>query len=850
VYYLERLKRPLTAAEVTRLNKWTLQDEARLVVVVNSLWRVGVGAGYKVLIVDEAGLVRRHFVGATLAGGTKAAEAYDMVKRLVGRADKVLLLQEGLERGDVGFYTGMQGVDPEDRRYVKGYNFEKPIRVHDIEFSEDLYNILGPMLDRYTEMATKADSEERGGEASESDSDSVSDSDRRSKISQFEAPFLVLTSSLAFAEVLFEMLSECAATDERRGRIRLMTSRQRVQPQDDFDKKFGEEPDEWGVVADVIICTSVIGAGFSIEKHFTHFYAYFFNNILTHTEERQFLQRLRYWSPYIPEDVNKKSYMWVERSHVRGVSCDGNQVRDMYDQSAEVLLAECRGDRRAGPLEATELRVYCEKNHTRQYHSELWLAWGATVQSKYEAAPPYDGDKKAALVKRFSSTKKKRLSTVASMVIEETSSSDGLTAALGLDHENPVYHTLVRLVAESSAKTLKARVHHLDLLPVLTDLLKGKNKGEISVQSTNGIFTDDKALWIGNIWRLVNWTLRTSPNSGERLDLDNFWARYLHQWKNGPINITMEKQKSLGFLALMEQVITPLFVARPNPRPELPGGGEPYLIHYGEPPFFESLQFVANRELCIAFREQIRSKAQPSHYEALVQVCWNKGTSKKKDLEPLYTDPKTLYHFIKSVMKRVGLRCAGIRGGRENVYRVTPPVRDLAVAMCLRETRAIAFETLGAMESNASLWGRSQHSYHQGRDLYSETCNKHGVSPMLVPFSGGLSRNIPAVSIDGDDDDDTDSQYTGGGLERVLRYFYRLESEFEGGLRPIVTEQADEEQHESDRAPSQRRRPCRFIDGEALEASDESISDVTDDPASNRNRQRATTSRRKRKTLS
>jgi hypothetical protein len=70
----------LTGAEVTRLNKWTLQDEARLVVVVDLLWRVGEGAGYKVLIVDEAGLVRRHFVGATLAGGTKAAEAYDMVK--------------------------------------------------------------------------------------------------------------------------------------------------------------------------------------------------------------------------------------------------------------------------------------------------------------------------------------------------------------------------------------------------------------------------------------------------------------------------------------------------------------------------------------------------------------------------------------------------------------------------------------------------------------------------------------------------------------------------------------------------------------------------------------------------
>jgi hypothetical protein len=75
---------------------------------------------------------------------------------------------------------------------------------------------------------------------------------------------------------------------------------------------------------------------------------------------------------------------------------------------------------------------------------------------------------------------------------------------------------------------------------------------------------------------------------------------------------------------------------------------------------------------------------------------------------------------------------------------------------------------------------------------------------MLVPFSpDGLSRNIPAVSIDGDDDDDTDSQYTVGGLERVLRHFDHVQSEYEGRLQPMVTElQADKEQYESDRAPT------------------------------------------------
>lgn len=71
VNYLEQLNRPLTADEPWRLDKWTLHYETWLVVVINSLWRVGEVARYKVLIADEAGLlIRWHFVGSTplLAG--------------------------------------------------------------------------------------------------------------------------------------------------------------------------------------------------------------------------------------------------------------------------------------------------------------------------------------------------------------------------------------------------------------------------------------------------------------------------------------------------------------------------------------------------------------------------------------------------------------------------------------------------------------------------------------------------------------------------------------------------------------------------------------------------------------
>jgi hypothetical protein len=123
-------------------------------------------------------------------------EAFEKVKRLVGTANNVILLQEGLEHGDVGFYTVMEEVDPEDWRFVRGYLLEKPIRVHDIAFSEDLYDILGPMLDRYGVMATNA-----GPDGS------------------IDTPFLVLMSSLGFAEVLYELLGESMPQVMRRGAV-------------------------------------------------------------------------------------------------------------------------------------------------------------------------------------------------------------------------------------------------------------------------------------------------------------------------------------------------------------------------------------------------------------------------------------------------------------------------------------------------------------------------------------------------------------------------------------------------------------------------------------------------------
>jgi hypothetical protein len=64
---------------------------------------------------------------------------------------------------------------------------------------------------------------------------------------------------------------------------------------------FENSPNEAAANADVIICTSVIGAGFLIDDWFEAFHVIFVGGTLPFTEEQQFIQRLRFTIKHILE---------------------------------------------------------------------------------------------------------------------------------------------------------------------------------------------------------------------------------------------------------------------------------------------------------------------------------------------------------------------------------------------------------------------------------------------------------------------------------------------------------------------------------------------------------------------
>lgn len=62
---------------------------------------------------------------------------------------------------------------------------------------------------------------------------------------------------------------------------------------------------------DVLIVTSVLQAGHSLDRHFVTCYEFLFTDVLTFQEELQFVSRLRYLGR---QDVRGSKYAWIEPS--------------------------------------------------------------------------------------------------------------------------------------------------------------------------------------------------------------------------------------------------------------------------------------------------------------------------------------------------------------------------------------------------------------------------------------------------------------------------------------------------------------------------------------------------------
>ena len=108
-----------------------------LVISVNSLWKVGYARDYDVVLFDEAGFTRRHFISTTCT--QMLTGIYERFVHLVKAAQFVVMLQDGISLEDVKFYTEVCSLSPTDRQHVSGTSFLKPVHIHPITYTTNVW---------------------------------------------------------------------------------------------------------------------------------------------------------------------------------------------------------------------------------------------------------------------------------------------------------------------------------------------------------------------------------------------------------------------------------------------------------------------------------------------------------------------------------------------------------------------------------------------------------------------------------------------------------------------------------------------------------------------------------------
>jgi hypothetical protein len=415
-----------------------------LVCCVNSLPRLPKACVYTYVVIDEVGLVRRHLVSEITHSvlGTVMLR----LKGILARAECIIMSQAQVSTNDILFFSRYKNVDPTDRSCVKAFKFDKPVKYHPVKWTSQFLTAFHKLILHYrstlapllpgrnvgdhmhhyqgispfvpTASANEANGDDANKSVVDSQSQAESDVDTHANTSTrtgvehshsqgdsvpeqsfakgCRTPFVVYSTSKQMADCMSWVLSKVAEEEGAdASRIKLLTGDTRMN--EGWEADFLSDPNAYSWQADVVIATNVIGAGFSIDSTFYGFFAFFFNEILSHDEEAQLSVRLRFQIANMLDDERRQSYMFIESGRGESYHLDTlkENIQDMGNVEAKFFkdhrilrTAEGRLSRRGNDQNAedynslsgrdrasitnTKLQEMTERRRTFVRHRQLW----------------------------------------------------------------------------------------------------------------------------------------------------------------------------------------------------------------------------------------------------------------------------------------------------------------------------------------------------------------------------------------------------------------------------------------------------------------------------------------------
>jgi hypothetical protein len=564
----------------------------------------------------------------------------------------VMLLQDGVSQPDVQFYTEIDNVDCVDRRDVSALCMRKPISIHPIRFTTKYYIAVANLEKCYE--------------------DSLDDD------YACLHPFMVFCSSVVFAEFLVHRL-QAKATEAGGDPKRIKGMWGAIRSTDPFCREFAKAPNEVGQTVDVVVCTSVIGVGFSISQHFQSFHAFLFNRILTHTDELQFIRRIRFVMDSLPDTAIRQSYLYVEpasgeQAEYTAVLEDFKAVRNLMLRSDSSLS---QGQELA-TLETTLARVRTETEETAARHDNLWREWAKNIESEFvEMDTEMDDDGAEKQVKRhlgdFANSRKRDIAAL--LTGNDMDDIGTLISQMEVGSGMPMYRASF---AQEANENLSTAFLNEELAKALIHLKHGEGKALTDVM---GSPSSIKKL-IKQSKSLACWIHYSHRHLGQE-ESGSFWD-HLREKKYNQGAIKMTSHLLLG------EYLLPRILAPITEEERLP-----YLKEIGSSPFFNGAAVSKDQSLCDFFKAELEQTDNdtPATIQrkagllSCAKVMLNEHTNKDTKIAKLYECPKTAHMFVKTMLQKLGLKMLGTTKRSTNrtlISRMVTQGADLALVFALK----------------------------------------------------------------------------------------------------------------------------------------------------------------------
>jgi hypothetical protein len=395
----------------------------RLSICLDSVPRLPINECYDVVIIDEAGQVRYHFIGDTIA--PKLDIVYRIIERILTNTKTTILVQFELLQTDLEFWASFAGIDVADRAACRRWVIESETFCPPMRYSESLEEVVYCLKKHYLDNWDAAAGYNR-------------------------SPIVAFCNRVNTVKALLSYFQkEIAPNEQAASRIRGVWA---AVQSGAWQSRYLADPNALASDCDILFLTPILQSGASLDCWFKMSFSFFFIG-MTHRNQFQMQSRLR---SRVDLDIPRYAFLQngVCGRQIADTRAIGKAIAHMHiGGRMPASLRDTIAEYEAELADTANRNSYLWRQRFAKKPNDMWLIDELVKRSVLEKPPEGSFEEITRRLRVHGEDVKKDLHSSAKrhMDQEATLSSNDLQV-------EEVRQELVEIEAEAASKDMRMRI--------------------------------------------------------------------------------------------------------------------------------------------------------------------------------------------------------------------------------------------------------------------------------------------------------------------------------------------------------------------------------------------------------